>query len=122
MCRLLCSTYATFIHAAGMVQTRTFRIDAVDLVTGKSVVSGGNHRGAIGGSDGDQQQRFLVPVIDLANHSTLEADVNAELRLAACAGDGLRFALVARGPRQRTCSFQQCMPDHELPVSGAQHV
>ncbi len=79
---MLCSTYKTFLRAAGMVQTRTFRVDAVDFATGASVVSGGTSRSADGCSDDDQQQRFLVPVIDLANHSTLEAGVNAELRCA----------------------------------------
>ena len=104
-CLLLCSTYEAFLHAAGMVQTRTFRIDTATLATGGAAVVGGITNNAIGGSDQTEQQRFLVLLIDMANHSTLEAGVNAELRLAACAGGGLRFALDARvcSPREPVC-------------------
>ena len=129
-----------------MVQTRTFRIDALDLATGARLSGNGTisssapstaaepggapaHRGktqtvpsapladvlrlkklssrvrdvskARGGLAGDsgaaEQQRYLVPVIDMANHSTLPAAVNAELRLGA-GSSGLRFALVAGEP------------------------
>ena len=143
------STYEAFLHAAGMVQTRTFRIDGLDVATGArlggcgamnlsippavaatSVGAGGDTRsegravsalsadehalrgspGSITGSsragaasEGDsgetEQERWLVPVIDFANHSTLAAGVNAELRLGAGEGSGLRFALDARESR-----------------------
>lgn len=129
-----------------MVQTRTFRIDALDLATGAPLKGGeadgirsppaaagasgsaagrggraqapapsgspagtGVHRGSEGGIGGSskaaggdsgeaEQQRFLVPVIDMANHSTLAAGVNAELRLGAGRSGGLRFALDASEP------------------------
>ena len=128
-----CSSYETFLHAAGMVQTRTFRIDALDIATGAPLLSGGvlaagplsaavvggaatdqsgtrDRKGssntdssqAAGASGGDsseaEQQRFVVPVIDMANHSTLAAGANAELRLGAGSASGLRFALDAREP------------------------
>ena len=136
------STYEAFVHAAGMVQTRTFRIDAVDLATGAPLggngiisdssppaaaelsgmrahrgsgpvslaplpgiaghCSGGSHihggseaqGGLAGNSSAAEQQRYLVPVIDMTNHSTLAAGVSAELRLGA-SSSGLRFVLVA---------------------------
>ncbi len=128
-----------------MVQTRTFRVDVVDLSTGSRVGNGkatcgrpasatggrgsggrieqqhvlpapradiATHHSATGsiagssragggpesGSSDADQQRFLVPVIDWANHSTLAAGVNAELRLGAGGSGGLRFALDAREP------------------------
>jgi len=144
--RPLRSTYEAFLHAAGMVQTRTFRIDALDLATGAPLSGNGTissssapstaaapssepaHRGKIqtapsaplanvlrlrklssrvqdaskardglAGDGAAEQQRYLVPVIDMANHSTLAAGVNAELRLRA-GSSGLRFALFSSEP------------------------
>lgn len=57
------------IQSAGMVQSRTFHINQADWATGNCLRVG--------------EDLYLIPVIDMANHSTLAAGENAELQIAA---------------------------------------
>ena len=67
-----CSGYEAMIQSAGMVQSRTFHINQADWATGNCLREG--------------EDLYLIPVIDMANHSTLAAGENAELQIAVLSG------------------------------------
>lgn len=64
-----CSGYEAMLQSAGMVQSRTFHINQADWATGSCLREG--------------EDLYLIPVIDMANHSTLATGENAELQIAA---------------------------------------
>ncbi|CAK0782750.1 hypothetical protein CVIRNUC_005945 [Coccomyxa viridis] len=57
--------YAAFEHAAGMVQSRSFRLNEENFLTGEAV---------------EGKELYLIPGIDMLNHRTKATEVNSSLQ------------------------------------------